>query len=202
MKKTLGVATTALAFVLALQANGLQAQMQAGSGTSAALATTQMDPAKALDKLLSGVEKDFVGLAEAMPADKYNFAPSSDYFKPGATTEYKDVRTFGQQIAHVAQSNYYYFSGFAATPPPVDVAAIGKMTSKDDLVKALKDSIAYGHAVILTITAQTAFQMTKGKNPATPTTLTAGSVAHMRDHYGQLVEYLRMNGIVPPASVR
>jgi len=84
----------------------------------------------------------------------------------------------------------------------VDVAAIGKMTTKDDLVKALKDSFAYGHAAIATITAQNAFQVTNAKNPTTPVTLAAGAVAHAFDHYGQMVEYLRMNGITPPASVR
>jgi uncharacterized damage-inducible protein DinB len=202
MKKSIQFAVAGLAIGMALQVNGLQAQMQMGGGGSAAMTTAQMDPAKALDKMLTGLEKEFVGVAEAMPADKYNFAPSADYFKSGATTDFKGVRTFGEQVAHVTQANYHYFSGFAAAPPMVDVAAIGKMTSKDDLVKALKDSFAYGHAAIATITAQNAFQVSNPKNPATPAMLAAGAVAHAFDHYGQLVEYLRMNGIVPPASAR
>jgi len=200
MKRISAVVVAGLGIGLALQANMLQAQMQTGRGGTAAMVTTQMDPAKALDKMLTGVEKEFVGLAEAMPADKYNFAPSADYFKPGATTEFKGVRTFGEQVAHVAQANYHYFMLFSPTPPTVDVNAIGKMTSKDDLLKALKDSFAYGHAAIATITPQNAFQAIGTKNPGTPTTYATGAVAHMFDHYGQLVEYLRMNGMVPPAS--
>jgi len=198
--KTFTKISLALALGLALQSTALYAQM-ASSG-AAAMATTQMDPAKALDKMLSGLEGEFTGVAEAMPADKYNFAPSADYFKPGATTNFKDVRTFAQQVAHVTQANYFYFSSFSPTPPTVDVDAIAKLTSKDDLVKALKDSFAYGHAAIATITAQNAFQVVNPKHPATPATLAAGAVAHAFDHYGQLVEYLRMNGIVPPASAK
>ncbi len=201
MRRSIHIAAAALAIGLILQGSGLRAQMAAG-GSPAAMTTTQMDPAKALDKMLTGVEQEFVGLAEAMPADKYSFAPSSDYFKPGKTTDFKGVRTFAEQVGHVAQVNYHYFSGFAAAPPMVDVAAIGKMTSKDDLVKALKDSFAYGHTAIATITPQSAFQVTNPKSQSTPATTAAGAVAHAFDHYGQLVVYLRMNGIVPPASVR
>jgi len=200
MKLAIKVGTIALAFALALHAPVLRAQT-VGSG-AAAMTTTQMDPAKALDKMLSSCEGEFVPLAEAMPADKYNFAPSADYFKPGATTEYKGVRTFGEMVAHVAQANYHYFGSFSPTPPAVDVNAIANLTSKDDLVKALKASFAYGHQAIATITAQNAFQSLNPKYPVTPATQAAGAVAHAFDHYGQLVEYLRMNGIVPPASAK
>ncbi len=77
----------------------------------------------------------------------------------------------------------------------------GPHTPAHMLVKALKDSFAYGHAAIATITAQNAFQTINGKG-ATPAMQAAGAVAHAFDHYGQLVEYLRMNGIVPPASAK
>jgi uncharacterized damage-inducible protein DinB len=187
--------------VMALAVAAGQAQTMSG-GAAAAMTATQMDPAKALDKQLSGVESEFVALAEAMPADKYGFAPSADYFKPGTKTEYTGVRTFAQQITHVTQANYHYYSQFAAAPPTVDVKAIGNLTSKDDVVKALKDSFAYGHAAIATITAQNAFQVVNAKSGATPALLAAGVVAHCFDHYGQMVEYARMNGVVPPASAR
>jgi len=201
MKISTHIGAAALVLGLAVYAPGLHAQMPMAGG-AAAMTTTQMDPAKALDKMLSGMESEFVGVAEAMPADKYNFAPSADYFKPGATTDFKDVRTFAQQIAHVTQANYHYFGSFAPTQPTVDVKAIANLTSKDDLVKALKDSFAYGHAAIASITPQNAFQVINPKNPVTPATQAAGAVAHAFDHYGQLVEYLRMNGIVPPASAK
>jgi len=199
MNLTMKFAAAALMVGCMVTPQHLNAQAAAGA---AAMTTTQMDPAKALDRMLSGVEKEFVGAAEAMPADKYNFAPSADYFKPGATTEFTGVRTFAQQIAHVTQANYHYFSLFAPTQPTVDVKAIGTMTSKDDLVKALKDSFAYGHMAIASITPQNAFQVQNPKYPGTPATFAAGAVAHMFDHYGQMVEYLRMNGIVPPASAK
>ena len=197
--RKMGVA--ALAFGLAAQTPALHAQTMVPEA-AAALTTTQMDPAKAMDKVLTDLESEFVGVAEAMPADKYNFAPSADYFKRGATTNFKGVRTFGQQVAHVTQMNYYYFGSFAPAKPAVDVNAIANLTSKDDLVKALKDSFAYGHQAIASITAQNAFQIVNAKSSATPVTQTAFAIAHARDHYGQLVEYLRMNGIVPPASVK
>jgi uncharacterized damage-inducible protein DinB len=196
--KNLGLA--ALVLGLAVYAPALHAQTVGAS--AAAVATTQMDPAKALDGMLSSLENEFVGVAEAMPADKYNFAPSADYFKAGANTNFKDVRTFAQQVAHVTQANYHYFGSFSPTPPAVDVNAIANLTGKDDLVKALKASFAYGHQAIATITAQNAFQSLNPKYPVTPATQAAGAVAHAFDHYGQLVEYLRMNGLVPPASAK
>jgi hypothetical protein len=206
MKRTLAklevtMSAAALALALFIQAPALHAQTPASSA-AAALTTEQMDPAKAMDKLLSGLEGEFVGVAEAMPADKYNFAPTADYFKPGATTNFKDVRTFAQQVAHVAQANYFFYGSFAPAKPAVDVNAIAKLTSKDDLVKALKDSFAYGHQAIASITPQNAFQIVNAKSGATPVTQAAFAIAHARDHYGQLVEYLRMNGIVPPASAK
>ncbi len=71
------------------------------------------------------------------------------------------MRTFAQQVAHVTQANYHYFGSFCsrAKPTAVDVNAIANLTSKDDLVKALKDSFAYGHTAIATITPQNAFQI-------------------------------------------
>jgi uncharacterized damage-inducible protein DinB len=200
MKRTMQVMMLGLAAALM---PGLNAQMQMPMGNgAAAMTTTQANPAKALDQMLSNMEGEFVGLAEAMPADKYSFAPSADLFKAGANSDFTGVRTFAQQISHVTQANYHYFSQFSPTAPAVDVKAIGQMTNKEDLLKALKGSIAYGHAAIATITAQNAFQVVNAKSLATPATLAAGAVAHAFDHYGQMVEYVRMNGIVPPASAK
>jgi uncharacterized damage-inducible protein DinB len=147
---------------------------------------TKMSPSATYDKLLTNIEKEFVDAAEAMPEDKFNYAPTQG--------EFKGVRTFGQQVKHVAQANYYFWS-FAGDA--VDSAAVDKLTSKADIVKALKDSFAQAHKAVATITDDNAFVMTKA---GTPAGMTAFGLAHMMDHYGQLVEYLRMNGIVPPAS--
>jgi uncharacterized damage-inducible protein DinB len=156
------------------------------------LLAAQASPAQAYEKLFSDQEAQLVAAAEAMPADKYNFAPTSGTFT--------GVRTFAQQITHVASAQYFFFAGFGIKPD-VDPKAIGKLTNKDEIVKALKDSYAFAQKAIETMTAQNAFEEIKevdGGN--TRATIAAVGLAHTNDHYGQMVEYLRMNGIIPPAS--
>jgi uncharacterized damage-inducible protein DinB len=154
---------------------------------------TPIPPAQVYGKLLSGMEQEFVGAAAAMPEDKFNFAP--------ATTggEFKGVRTFGQQVKHVAQANYYFFAGANATEADIKAKsdAIDKLTAKADIVQALKDSFTAAHAYVDGITPENAFVMTAH---GTRGGMAAFGIAHFMDHYGQMVEYLRMNGIVPPAS--
>jgi uncharacterized damage-inducible protein DinB len=154
---------------------------------------TVVSPAQTYGKLLSGMESEFVSAAEAMPEDKYNFAP------PATLGEFKDVRTFAQQIKHVAEANYYFFSGSSYTEAGEKAMAdsIEKLTTKADIVKALKDSFVQAHAFVDGMTAENAFVMTEHGTRAGMTTF---GIAHFMDHYGQLVVYLRMNGIVPPAS--
>lgn len=154
---------------------------------------TPIPPAQTYGKVLSIMEQQFVSAAEAMPEEKYNFAP------PATLGEFKDVRTFAQQVKHVAESNYYFFGG----PDYTDAGAkamsesIEKLTTKADILKALKDSLAKAHAYIDTITPENAFVQTAH---GTRAGMASFGIAHMMDHYGQLVVYLRMNGIVPPAS--
>ena len=140
-----------------------------------------------------------------MPADKYSFAPSAAIFKPEQKVDYlspndKGVRTFGQMVGHIAQANYYFFGISWGSKPDADVKAMGSMTSKEDTVKALQSSFAYAHQQLATLTAANAFASVK--DDSTRTSMAAFGIAHMCDHYGQLVEYLRMNGIVPPASAK
>jgi uncharacterized damage-inducible protein DinB len=158
-------------------------------------------PAKALDDLLSLFEHEALGVAMAMPADKYNFAPSAGMFAPGQTVKYEGVRTFAQEVTHVAEANYYFYSAVSGLKPDVDTTKIGSLTSKQDAVAALAGSLAFAHKAIATITAANAFEPIKGADGMrTRATLAAFGVAHGYDHYGQMVEYLRMNGIVPPGS--
>ncbi len=79
------------------------------------------------------------------------------------------------------------------------MSSIDKLTAKDDIVKALRDSFAFGHQAIDTITAENAFTVMDAHGN-TRAGLAAYALAHANDHYGQMVEYLRMNGIIPPAS--
>jgi hypothetical protein len=154
---------------------------------------TPMPPAEVYGKLLSGMEQEFVSAAEAMPEDKYNFAPTT------AIGEFKGVRTFAAQIKHVAEANYFFFGGpgFSEADDKVKSEAIEKLTSKADIVKALKDSFTLAHSFVDTITPDNAFVMTAH---GTRAGMAAFGIAHFMDHYGQIVEYLRLNGIVPPAS--
>lgn len=183
---------------------GAPAQM--GSAKAPTVAPgTMVPPAKSFDAMLSGFESEMMGAAKAMPADKYNFAPSAAIFKPDQKTDYlspanKGVRSFGAMVGHVAQANYFYASSLSGMKPDVDVKAIGSMTDKDQLVAALEASFAFAHKAIGTLTPQNAFESVRGDQ--TRASLAGFVVAHGFDHYGQLVEYLRMNGIVPPASQR
>ena len=185
---------------------GVSAQAQMGSAQVAIAPGTAVEPAKALDDLLKLFEMEVVGVAKAMPADKYSFAPSAGTFAAGSPAKFDTVRSFGAQVTHIAEANYYFYSAVSGLKPDVDMAALQKMTenknvSKDDAMKVLLSSLAFAHKAIATITAANAFTAIKpidGQN--TRASLAAFGVAHGYDHYGQMVEYLRMNGIVPPGS--
>ena len=167
------------------------------AGAPAAAANTQApaDMAKTFDNALSGVERLMVGVAEKMPADKYGYAPTAG--------EFKGVRTFAEQVDHITMSNYSLYSGFGIDKPAVDAQALGKLTNKEDVIKALKDSFVYAHKATLSITPENAFQpITMFGRPGSRVAIAIHSVGHTEDIYGQLVEYMRMNGVVPPASAR
>ena len=150
-----------------------------------------------MDRSLSGVEREFVSAAEAMPEDKYSFAPT--------TGEFKGVRTFAQQIKHVAAVNYMVFSIMLGEKSPDTGGENGheSLKTKAEIVKYLKDSFVLGHRAMAGITPEN--QVESIPSPfggGTTTRLGMGTliVGHCFDHYGQMVEYLRLNGIIPPAS--
>jgi len=151
-----------------------------------------------LDRSVSGVEGEFVPAAEAMPEDKYAFAPTNG--------EFKGVRTFQQQIKHVAAVNYMVAAAILEEKPPVDLGSENgpdSITTKADVTKFLKDSFAYVHKAVATVNAENATGTVKspfGQGTSSRLGLATLIVAHCFDHYGQMVEYLRMNGVVPPAS--
>jgi uncharacterized damage-inducible protein DinB len=185
--------------VVALAACGVSGvKAQTGATPPKVPAGTIIEPGKSLDGLLKIYEDEIMGAVNAMPADKYDFAPSPAIFKAEQGVKYETVRTFGAMVAHIAQANYYFFSTLGGAKPDVDMKAVGNLTSKEDTVKALTGSFAYAHKQLATLTAANAFASVK--DDQTKTSMAAFGIAHMCDHYGQLVEYLRMNGIVPPAS--
>jgi uncharacterized damage-inducible protein DinB len=151
---------------------------------------TPQTPNQVYGKLLGLMEKEFVSAAEAMPEDKFNFSPTQG--------EFKGVRSFGDQVKHVAESNYYFFGGsMSEADVKAKSDAIEKLSSKAEIIQALKDSLATAHTFVDGITAQNAFVTT---DHGTRGGMASFGLAHMMDHYGQMVVYLRMNGIVPPAS--
>jgi DinB superfamily len=154
--------------------------------------------AMVLDRNLSNVEKEVVGAADAMPDDKFNFAPTQG--------EFKGVRTFALQVRHIAVANYMLAAGILGEKPPVEIKSENgpdNLTSKADIVKYLKDSFAYAHKAANSIDENNVLGMVQspfGPNKVTRLSLAIGMLSHPFDHYGQMVEYLRMNGIIPPAS--
>ena len=154
-----------------------------------------------IENQLNIIEREFVGAAEAMPEDKYNFSPASLNI-PGS--DYKGVRTFAQQVKHVATTNYEFFSAALGEKSAVDTSnenGPDSITSKADIVKFLKDSFALGHRAAKALNEQNFQEVVPiGKGKSTRLFLNIFAVSHCYDHYGQMVEYLRMNGIIPPAS--
>jgi len=187
-----------------LSLGSLAAHAQMGGVGSGPAAGTIATPAAAFDSQLNVIESEMMSAVKAMPAEKFAFAPSSAIFVPGQTTEFATVRTFAQQATHVAEANYFFYGTISGLKPDVDPRSLDKLTKKDDVVAALAGSFAFAHKAIATLTPANAFEVVKSPEPGfqTRATLASFGISHCFDHYGQMVEYLRMNGIVPPASAR
>jgi len=151
------------------------------------------------DGQLNGVEKEVMMLAGAMPANKYDFAPTN-----GAFT---GVRTFAQQAKHLATVMYQVSAAALNQKPPVDVGTgengPDSVRTKEQVLEYLKGAFAFAHKSIATLTAQNQLENVKSPFEGTvPRVFTASFVtAHSYDHYGQMVVYARMNGVIPPASL-
>ena len=160
-----------------------------------------MAPAKALDTMLSMYEYQLMAAAKAMPADKYSFAPSAATFATGSPAKFGTVRTFADQLTHLAGANYYFMSKLSNGPMPEAAKSLKDLKAKDEIIAALEKSFTYSHAQVATLTPANAFLGIEGVDGMhTPATVAAFTVSHGYDHYGQIVEYLRMNGVVPPGS--
>jgi uncharacterized damage-inducible protein DinB len=192
MKSVLGTAAIILLSMFGAMPAAAQQRPQMPKGPATLQST--------LDMQLTIVEHEFEGAADAMPADKYDFAPTNGNFK--------GVRTFAEQVKHVAASNDRFFGAILGHPPaPTDrfEAENGpnSIKTKAQIMQYLRDSFAEGHKAIATITNENAFEPLK-KAPipflSTPAAVAIFACVHANDHYGQMVEYLRDNGLVPPAS--
>jgi uncharacterized damage-inducible protein DinB len=164
---------------------------------NAAAAQDRVDPmAGSVTQYFTMIERQFVSLADAMPADRWTFAP-----KDG---EFKGVRTFAEQVKHVACANFGFFNQVEHKEPPpgCETGGPSPATSKAELMQYLRESFAYATQVMRRLTPANALDPVEGPYGGKTTRLGISTLAvwHATDHYGQLVVYLRMNGIVPPAS--
>ncbi len=156
-----------------------------------------------VDRQVSNYERLMTGAAEAMPAEKFDFNPASLNI-PGAT--FKDVRTFAVLIKHTASSNFAFWSAVTGEPLPPNIKGTNgpeELKTKAEIIQFLKDSFALGHRAAKMLTAENSLENVKfvlGNQQAPRLYYATNAVIHCGDEYGQMVEYLRMNGIVPPAS--
>lgn len=151
-----------------------------------------------LSSSVANAEAEFVSAAEAMPEEKYSFVPTNG--------EFTKVRNFAQQVKHVAAVNYLLGAGILGEKPPVETGeerGPDSLKSKAEIVKYLRDSYAYAKKAIATINdtnALTSMKSPFGEGTMSKLSMAAITLGHTFDHYGQIVVYLRMNGIIPPAS--
>jgi hypothetical protein len=158
----------------------------------------RLNASQVLDAWITNAENDVVPAAAALAADKFEFAPVNG--------EFYGVRTFGGQIKHLAANNYEVGSQILGEKPPHGEhgeEAPDSVRTKSEIMEYLKGSFAYLHRAMAAISEDKLTEPipgTKGTWQRTRLGLAIDAVAHSLDHYGQLVEYLRMNGVVPPAS--
>ncbi len=176
-----------------LLAAAVAAQAQAGKPLA------QRTIAETLDSWITNAEMHVVPLAEAMPEAKYSFAPTQ------TAGEFQGVRTFAQQVKHLAANNYGMAAlilGQRRTPEMENETGPDSARTKAEVMEYLKGSFTALHKAVAAIDAKNVVQPIASPSPWQKTRLSFAedAVAHSFDHYGQLVEYLRMNGIVPPDS--
>lgn len=154
---------------------------------------------KAMDMSIGIAESEIVPLAEAMPADKSDFAPSQG--------DFKGVRTFSQQMMHIAAVNYEIAAATLGEKNPSEAGKSengpASIHGKDAVVKYLKESFAYAHKATNSLTASNSTEMVNspfGDGKIARISLASFMSWHSFDHYGQSTVYARMNGVIPPAS--
>lgn len=153
-------------------------------------------------KLLDTVRQTLVETAEAMPATKYSFVPT--------TGNFANVRSFSRQIRHLAATNYILAAAAMGEQPPADAGdeqGPDSVVTKEQHLAYLRGSYAALERATRAIGNDRVAVVSSPISPlqgatVTRTGLVAEALIHAYDHYGQMVEYLRMNGIVPPSSRR
>jgi hypothetical protein len=161
-------------------------------------ADPQLSPiGKVLDSNVTGLERELVPLADAMPAAKFDFAPTNG--------EFKGVRNFRQQVGHTAAVIYYAASTVIGEKCPVDIGkdenGPATLKTKEEVVQYLKGAFAYAHKAMAKVNeGNLTEEISTNWGKQTRAFMANVIVWHSFDHYGQMVVYARMNGIIPPAS--
>jgi DinB superfamily len=173
-----------------------------GCGSAFAQPAAPASVGAAIDREIGLAERQVMAVVEAMPEDKFNFTPENLDIK-GAN--FKGVYTFAGLVKHLAAANYFLWGGAGGDQIPASITGVKgpeSMTSRTEIIALLKDSFASGHHAAAALTAENSLDMVAGPggNKVPRVFGLTFAVAHCYDEYGQMEEYLRMNGIVPPAS--
>jgi uncharacterized damage-inducible protein DinB len=140
------------------------------------------------NKMYTMLSSIVVAAAEKMPEENYSFKPTPD------------VRSFGQLVGHLADSQYFFCSSVAGESKPANGIEKSK-TSKTDLVTALKEAVAYCSKTYAGMTDAKGSEMMKMMNyDFAKLTVLSANTAHDYEHYGNMATYMRLKGIVPPTS--
>lgn len=160
---------------------------------------TEVEIGEVLAGSITHLRRLVVPVGAAMPEDKYSFAPTNG--------EFKGVRTFGEQLKHMGAANYTFAASILGEKPPAETGedenGPASVKTKDEIAKYVLASFEYVLKAVNTIDEKNVVAPIKnpfGQGTTTRLAMATLIVGHCYDHYGQLVEYLRMNGIVPPAS--
>ena len=192
MKRVVAMAAIACLFTVPALAQAPGAAPVQAAAAQAAPAAPPAQPLSAtLKSMWDGLKLNLVQSAEKMSEADYAFQPT------------KDVRTFGQMVAHVANSSFSYCARAKGEDNPNKEDFEKTKTAKADLVKALSDAVAYCDGVYGGMTDAAAMELVKaGQNLVPKARYLIANISHDNEHYGNLVTYMRLKGLVPPSTER
>jgi hypothetical protein len=200
----LTMGTVAAAAAQDANAQAQSSQAPAHEPTSAELSKNE-NVGTALMRTFGSQEYEFRSAVEAMPEDKYAFRPAvQGKFTEPAPFGPTELRTFAEQIKHVACSNFAFAAELDGKKPPeaCDKGGPSPAKTRAELLTYLRDSFAALNKSLNAVNSKNMYDPIVGPY-ATPNTrlgLAGVAIWHVADHYGQISLYLRLNGIVPPAS--
>ena len=180
-------------FVILVGFSGIAGAQQSAAGERTTLSQVE-------DHYINGAEHALVPVAEAMPEEKYSFAPTNG--------EFKGVRTFAEMVKHVAASNYGMAAAILHENPPIKLetdADVDAIRGKAEIVKFLQGSFEFLRKALNSINEQNEAELIKSPDSnklLAKLEVADRAVTHCWNHYGQLIEYLRMSAIAPPGSHR